>query len=303
MTQLASGNDKSALVAWAARPRLPYETISVKPLSPVLGAEIGGVDLAGEVSDAQIAEIRRALNENLAIIFREQSLTQETHKAFARRFGRLHRHRLAPSTSIAGRPADPEVLAWRATRESAYTAGEGWHADVTCDPSPLWGSLLHLVELPPSGGGDTAFLNMYLAFEALSDSLRAYLETLTAIHDGALPWRNNYGIDPPADQTYPRSEHPVVARHPFTGRKFLFVNAGFTSRIVQLSKDESAALLDFLFRYIERQMTFQTRIHWTPNSVLFWDNWATQHRAIWDYYPEARHGERVSVVIDEPLAA
>lgn len=292
-------NDKTAIEEWNERPRQPYESISVRRLAPTIGAEIRGVDLSRDIPDYQFDEIRRALDENLAVIFRDQNLTTEEHKAFARRFGTLHRHLLAKSKVVAGATFDPEILGWQTTKESRFTAGDAWHHDVSCDPEPIWGSLLHVTRLPESGGGDTAFANMYLAYESLSDKWKALLDGLTAIHDGGLAWTAGYGAQPEAGQTFPQTEHPVVATHPRTGRKFLYVNSAFTARIVQLTKDESDAVLNFLFRHVEKSLAFQVRIHWEPNSLLFWDNWATQHHAVWDYFPYERWGERASVLIGQ----
>ena len=292
-------NDKIAIEAWNSERRQPYETITVKQLSPTVGAEISGVDLSGDVSDAQFAEIRRALDENLAIVFRDQEISREHHKQFARRFGKsLHRHELAATRFKHDGAFDPEFLSWKTGRDSRFTAGDGWHPDVSCDPSPIAVSLLRVTKTPPLGG-DTAFANMYLAYEFLSDPIRNLLDGLTAIHDGSLAWTAGYGAKPDPGKTYPQTEHPVVATHPRTGRKFLYVNASFTSHIVQLTRKESDALLQFLFRQVESQLALQTRVHWQPNSLLVWDNWASQHHAVWDYYPEERWGERVSVVTGE----
>jgi len=291
-------NDKQAIEAWHALPREPYRTLELKRLAPTLGAEVFGVDLSKDIPDAQFAEIRRAIGENLVLAFRGQNISNEDQKRFARRFGTLHRHVLAKSRAIAGGTDDPEILSWRTDRDSRFTAGDAWHHDVSCDATPIWGSFLHVTRLPEGGGGDTAFANMVLAYESLSEPYRALLDKLTAIHDGSLAWTAGYGSQPEPGRTFPASEHPVVARHPFTGRKFLFVNAAFTSHIVQLSRDESAAVLQHLFRHIEKHLAFQVRVHWEPGTLLFWDNWATQHHAVWDYYPEARWGERVSAYLE-----
>jgi taurine dioxygenase len=292
-------NDKVAIEAWNTERRQPYETIEVKQLAPTIGAEVAGVDLAKDVPDAQFAEIRRALDENLAIVFRDQNISQEDHKRFARRFGKsLHRHELAATRFSHDGPFDPEFLSWKTGKDSRFTAGDGWHPDVSCDPSPIAVSLLRVTKTPPLGG-DTAFANMYLAYEFLSDPVKTLLDGLTAIHDGSLAWTAGYGAKPDPGKIYPQTEHPVVATHPRTGRKFLYVNASFTSHIVQLTRKESDAILQFLFRHVESQLALQTRVHWHPNSLLIWDNWASQHHAIWDYYPEERWGERVSVVTGE----
>lgn len=291
-------HDKLAIEAWHNRPRTTYRTIDVKPLAPTLGAEVRGIDLSGPISDEQFAEVKQAAAEYLVLAFRDQKLSSEQHKAFARRFGTLHRHVLAKSRAIAGGTDDPEILAWRTGPESRYTAGDAWHHDVSCDANPIIASFLQVTHLPPGGGGDTAFSNMILAYESLSPAYKAFLDGLTAIHDGALAWTAGYGSQPEPGKTFPATEHPVVATHPVNGRKFLYVNSGFTSHIVQLTRDESAAVLQQLFRHIEKQLAVQVRVHWEPGTLLYWDNWATQHHAVWDYFPEERWGERVSARLD-----
>lgn len=290
-------NDKLAFEQWNSRPRPFYHHIEVTPISPALGAEVSGIDLRQDVTPEQLAEIRSAIADNLVLVFRDQDITPEDHKRFARHFGTLHRHLLGADKAWNAAERDPEVLAWRTGKSSRFTAGDAWHNDVSCDAEPIWGSFLRVTRLPEIGGGDTAFANLHLAYESLSDPIKALLDGLTAIHDGREGWSNGYGSQPEAGQEFPATEHPVVARHPVTGRKFLFVNAAFTSHIVQLSRAESDALLELLFRHIEKHLSFQTRIHWQPNSLLFWDNWATQHHAVWDYYPFERWGERVSAFI------
>lgn len=290
--------DKHALQAWHDRPARTYRTIQLKPLTPTLGAEVHGLDLTQEPTAEQLQEIRQAMNDHFVLAFRGVNPSREQHKAFVRHFGTLHRHVLA-SVRAESSEYDPEILAWKTGKDSLFTAGEGWHADVSCDASPIWGSFLHVTRLPEHGGGDTAFANMVLAYESLSPRYKQFLDGLTAIHDGALPWTIGYGNRPDPDKPYPTAEHPVVGTHPATGQKFLYVNSGFTSHIVQLSKEESAAVLQHLYRHIERSVHFQVRVRWEPGTLLFWDNWAVQHRAIWDYFPEERWGERVSAVIDQ----
>jgi len=293
--------DKFALRAvetWNLRPRNAYETITVKPLTHTIGAEIGGVDLSAEVTDRQLGEIRRALLENLVVVFRDQNLTQAQHKAFGARFGPLHLHPL----NLASEKPNPEILEIKASKDSKYVAGEDWHSDVTCDAEPPMGSLLYITQMPDTGiGGDTLFANMYLAYELLSEPMKAMLEGLTAIHDGALPYVGAYKTTPP-EGGYPRNEHPVVTRHPETGRKVLFVNRGFTSRIVQLSAYESRAMLEMLYRIVELTPSLICRMPWTTNSVVFWDNRCTQHHSVWDYYPFNRYGQRVTVTGERPHA-
>lgn len=291
-------NDKTAIESWNTRDNAPFETIKVVPLSSTIGAEIHGADLKN-LSDKQFEEIRRAIDQHLAVLIRDQGgLTREDQKAFGRRFtGKLHRHELANSSEWNVKDYDPEILGWRTGKESRHTPGDGWHPDVSCDPNPIAYSLLHVTQLPPVGG-DTAFANSYLAYDSLSEPIKALLDGLTAIHDGALAWTAGYGAQPAPGKIFPQSEHPVVAIHPRTGRKFLYVNSAFTTHIVQLTRWESDALLEFLFRHVERNLAFQTRVRWHPDSLLVWDNWASQHHAVWDYFPFERWGERVSVVTD-----
>jgi len=285
-----------AVEALVTRAREPYETIHVSPLSPVIGAEIMGVDLSRDLSNHQFSEVHRALLEHHVIVFRDQHLSPEDHKRFGRRFGRLHVHPLQ-----AMREGDKERLEVKASRNSKFVAGEGWHTDVTCDAEPPMGSLLYLEKTPEIGfGGDTLFANMHLAYEMLSSPLKAFLDQLTAIHDGALPWVQGYGYAP--KEEFQKNEHPVIVRHPETGRKLLYVNRGFTSHIVQLARFESAAVLEMLYRHIETQPALSCRVRWTPNTLVFWDNRCTQHQAIWDYYPLERSGHRVSVVGERPTA-
>jgi len=288
---------RAAVEALVIAERQPYETIAVRPLTPVIGAEIEGVDLAAELSNRQFDEIHRAFLEHHVIVFRDQHLSDEDHKAFSRRFGRLHTH---PLNAVNG-TTDPEVLVVKADNESKSVAGEGWHTDVTCDEEPPMGSLLYIRETPEIGsGGDTLFANMHLAYEMLSEPMKAMLEGMTAIHDGAIPYVQGYGYRPA--QPFPKNEHPVIVRHPETGRKVLFVNRGFTSHIRQLARFESQAVLEMLYRIVDTQPVLQCRVRWTPNTLVFWDNRCTQHHAVWDYFPLVRSGKRVSVIGERPTA-
>lgn len=156
--------------------------------------------------------------------------------------------------------------------------------------------MLYVSEVPAGGGGDTVFAGMNLAYESLSPPVQEFVGRLKAVHDGALPWKVGYGIDPGADNPYPRSEHPIVLEHPRTGQKLLFVNRGFTTHIKGVSRLENRHLLEMLFCHIESNPTFQCRVTWRANTLVMWDNLATQHHAVWDYFPETRYGERVSSV-------
>ena len=172
----------------------PYETIGVDKLTPIIGAEISGVDLAQTLSNRQFDEIHRALAENLVIFFRDQNITPQQHLAFGRRFGELHIHPAAPHE-----PGEPALMKIYADKDSPRANGEGWHTDVSCDVEPPMGSILYIRQCPPHGG-DTLFASMYAAYEALSDRMKAYLAGLAALHDGELVYRGLYANTGVADK-------------------------------------------------------------------------------------------------------
>jgi taurine dioxygenase len=272
----------------------PYERITLDKLTPIIGAEIGGIDLSEPLGNRQIDELHRALAENLVIFFRDQHLSEEQHLAFGRLFGDLHIHPAAPSA-----PGKPELMIIHADKDSPRANGEGWHSDVSCDPEPPMGSILYIRKCPPHGG-DTLFASMYAAYDALSERMKTYLDGLKAEHSGE-HYRGqyaNYGI---ADKPeYPRAEHPVVRTHPVTGRKALYVNKGFTKRIIGIPPDESEAVLNYLYEHMANPL-FQCRFRWRENSIAFWDNRCVQHHAMWDYWPHTRSGHRVTVTGDRPV--
>jgi len=273
----------------------PYESITVDKLTPIIGAEIGGIDLSQPLGNHAIDELHRALAENLVIFFRDQHISPEQHLAFGRLFGDLHIHPAAPHE-----PGKPELMIIHADKDSPRANGEGWHSDVSCDREPPMGSILYIKTCPPKGG-DTLFASMYAAYEALSERMKAYLDGLTALHDGEDVYRGtyaNYGVKDKAE--YPRAEHPVVRTHPVTGRKALYVNRGFTRRILGIPRDESEGVLRYLYEHMENPL-FQCRFRWHANSIAFWDNRAVQHRAMWDYWPHTRAGNRVTVKGDRPV--
>jgi taurine dioxygenase len=202
----------------------PYETIGVEKLTPIIGAEISGVDIGRLVSDdarsnRQMDEIHRALAENLVIFFRDQHITPKQHLAFGRKFGELHIHPAAPHEGD-----DPALMKIYADKDSPRANGEGWHSDVSCDVEPPMGSILYIRQCPPRGG-DTLFANMYAAYESLSVRMKTYLDGLTALHDGESTYRGLYANFGVADRpSYPSAEHPVVRTHPVTGKTSIAVS-------------------------------------------------------------------------------
>lgn len=275
---------------------MAYEMITVKPVTARVGAEIGGVDLSKPLDGQALCEVRQALVQHGVIFFRGQDLDHDSHKAFGRAFGELAIHPAIPSPE-----GHPEILPIHADANSTYIAGERWHSDVSCDAEPPLGSILYLHTIPEYGG-DTLFSSMYAAYDALSERMKAYLEGLTARHDGEPQYRGRYadqGVDD-TGKVYPRADHPVVRTHPETGRKCLFVNPVFTTKINELPRLESDTILAMLHAHCANP-DFQVRFRWQPHSVAFWDNRCVQHLAIWDYYPNVRSGFRVTVKGDRPV--
>ena len=262
--------------------------LSIEPMTPLIGAEVQGLDLSQPLDADTRAALQDAWIKHLVLFFRDQSLSMAGLRGFASSFGRLHIH---PQGDVPGYPGLIEVTT---DANSKTYAGHLWHSDVSCEAEPPVGSVLYLHQVPASGG-DTLFANMYAAFEALSTPMQGFLEGLSALHSGEMSYRDYFGTPPEAmrDGVYPKASHPVVARHPVTGRKLLFVNENFTHHIEGLDPAESQALLDFLYRHIN-QPRFQCRFRWRANSVAMWDNRCTQHMALWDYYPETRAGYRAT---------
>src|SRR5437868_5218131 len=217
--------------------------LDVQPIAGSLGAEISGVDLGGDLDDATIAEIRRALLEHCVIFFRDQEFDAEQHKRLARRFGEIFVH-----PNYAGTQADPEIVMIRREPGDTRVVGEDWHTDTTMMPKPPMGAILYAIEVPPFGG-DTLFANQYLAYETLSDGMKRLLDGLVALNASAKADVTRTREDRLKDNKNPQArkdylaEHPVVRTHPETGRKALYVNVAHTLRFKDMSEEESAPIL------------------------------------------------------------
>lgn len=275
-------------------------SFSVDHITPVLGAEVKDVDLATLTPD-EGASLRRLLADRGVLVFRDQHLDHAAHKRVAMHFGtgKLHRHPLAGASGSH----DLDVLTIKTTAKSAYAVGDGWHTDVSCDLTPISASLLYMQEMPECGGGDTVFASMTEAYALLSDPIKALIGSLQAVHDGAVPWRQTYGKEPDPGATFNRTVHPMVIAHPENGKPLLWVNRGFTTQIEGLRPSESRAVLEMLFHHIEATPRLQCRVRWAERTLVIWDNIATQHHAVWDYFPHTRLAERVSTIGGELKAA
>ena len=273
-----------------------YELISVKRFAPNLGAEVTGVDLSEDIDDGQFSEILDAFHNYQVLFFKNQrEISPEMQVKFGKRFGDLHTHPAAPTMD-----GHPEVFEIHATKDSKIANGEFWHSDVSCDEMPPLGTMLQ-IHILPACGGDTMFSNMYSAYDSLSLPLREMLDHMTATHESEHIYKGRYSDRGRNDSEIdcPRAIHPVVRTHPETGRKALFVNRTFTTRINELSAHESDNILEMLFQHAEH-IDHQIRFRWSLNDMAFWDNRCCMHRAIWDYWPEERKGRRVTILGDKP---
>ena len=276
---------------------MPANPITIEPLTPVVGAEVYGVNLSRPLDEDVYRRVREALLLHQVIFFRDQHLDLAQLEALGRRFGELHVH-----PTQAGITDHPELLRVHVDAQSSFYAGRKWHSDVSSEPEPPLGSILHLHEVPPTGG-DTLFSSMYAAFDALSVPMKQWLCGLSALHETRQNLIGSYGASAEdlREDVYPKAVHPVVCAHPETGGKVLFVNESFTTRIVGLEPAESQTVLEFLYRHIASPR-FQCRFRWRPHSVAFWDNRCVQHLALWDYYPHTRSGHRATIAGTRPCA-
>ena len=272
--------------------------MNIQPTTPLIGAEVSGLNL-GNLSDNEFGALKDAFTKHSVLFFRDQEkLDPAVQVEFAKRLGPLHAHPAAPTLD-----GHAEIFVIHAHKDSKVANGNGWHTDVSCDIEPPLATMLQLHDLP-SVGGDTLFTSTYAAFEHLSETMQSFLMTSHAHHESEHIYRGRYtdrGVDDEGKE-YPRALHPVVRTHPESGRKSLYVNPSFTTRIDGLSKHESDALLQMLYQHQQRP-EFQVRFQWTPNAIALWDNRCTQHFALWDYWPEERKGHRVTIKGEAPYLA
>lgn len=290
--QIEFGPKRLRLNADGAEPA-PYEHVRVEPVTPYIGAEISGVDLAAP-TPAQIDELKRALLERKVLFFRDQQhLTAHQHRDFAAHWGELEVHPILAQGEI------PEVVHFDRGADNPGMENI-WHVDVSWKQHPPLGSVLRALQVPEAGG-DTLWSDMGNAYDALPDDIKERIDGLTATHDFTPSFGLGMSPDKLAEmqELYPPQHHPVVRTHPETGRKMLFVNSLFTTRIDGVDPEESAQLMQRLLDQV-KMPDFQVRLRWKPGTVAFWDNRATQHYACSDYFPHRRVMERVAIAGDVP---
>jgi taurine dioxygenase len=266
----------------------------IQPLTPAIGAEIVGLNLRDDhdrLDDAAIDRLTTALHDHQVLFFRGQDIGPHLQRDFAARFGTLQRFPFGHPPA----PDLPEVMVLETDGTGPKVSNADiWHSDATFMGTPPMGTMLRAVSLPPLGG-DTLWADMETAYEALSAPVRAMLDGLTAEHDFTKSTTHRARGDRDA---LPVERHPVVRTHPVTGRRCLYVNRIFTTRVVELSERENELLLPFLFEHVTRP-EFQVRFSWRPGDIAFWDNRSTQHYAVYDYAgPRVMH--RIVIEGDRP---
>jgi len=263
--------------------------IQVRPLAGSLGAEIRGADPAGKIDDATLAEVAAAFLEHCVVVFREVSLSPADLVRFGERFGELYVHPLVPH--LDGFPAVVPIE----NSGKATTLNEHWHSDVTFSERPPKITMLHALEIP-AVGGDTAFANQYMAWEALSDGMRRLLEPLRGVHTGA----GLAAIMGKKPEDAPRAIHPIGRTHPETGRVALYVTRAFTRSIDGMTAAESRPLLDYLTTHAARP-DFTFRHRWAAGDLVMWDNRCVQHYAIHDHGDAKRVLQRITLIGEQPV--
>lgn len=255
----------------------------VQPLTPALGAQINHIDLSLPLSNQDKEFITESLSKYKVLFFRKQNITPQQQVDFTANFGNLHIHPIFPSV-----PNHPELIVLD-TQLNDLRDNALWHSDVSFIKNPPFGAVL-LARQVPEYGGDTLWANVEKAYEDLSSSLKTFLETLTATHEFAKSFpTSRFGITDEnfqkleqTKQNNPPMTHPVIRNIPETGKKVLYVNEGFTTKINELTDKESQLLLDYLFQHISKP-EYTIRWHWQAGDVAFWDNRTTQHYAVYDY--------------------
>jgi len=274
-------------------------TISAVPLAGALGAEIRGVDLSQPISDGTIAQLRALWLEHLVLFFRDQTIDAAQYQAFARRFGTPMEYPF-----LKGLPGFPYITQVIKREHERVNFGGVWHSDTTYLQNPPMATFLLARQVPPVGG-DTMFANMYLAYETLSEGMKRLLDGLVAVNTSSKAEISNTredrirdaGRDDTSEMV---AEHPVVRTHPESGRKALYVNSAHTLRFKDMSEEESAPLLDYLYRHqVRPEMT--CRFRWTPGALAIWDNRCVQHFPVNDYHGHLRVMHRITLSGDRPL--
>jgi len=268
---------------------MTYESFTLHEMSPACGAIIEDIDLSRDLTNRQFDEIHAALLDRTVIVFRDQHITPDQQVAFARRFGDPQPAEVSGFEKSKEFP-EIDILEYDADHPPHVTR-DLWHTDFAGTERPTLGTVLYAKDIPPRGG-DTVWVNMVAAYEALSERMKAHLEGLWAYHDSYQPYDEHVrpdmwegeGVEYIKERrgSYRPALHPLIRTHPVTGKKGLFVNESMTNLIKGVDKRESDFLLRYLFDYL-RTPEFQYRHKWQTNDLAVWDNRLSLHYALFDY--------------------
>jgi taurine dioxygenase len=271
----------------------------IEKAAGALGAFVSGVDIAKAIeSDELFGQLHAALLEHQVLFLRDQHITPQQQRTFALRFGPIEGH---PAYDVVAGTADVQILESTAAKPSKI---EMWHSDMTFRRAPPMLTMLH-GKVIPAYGGDTLFASMTAAYDALSGAMQRFLGGLTARHDFAHGFKESlaepggYERLKGALADNPPVDHPVIRTHPVTGRKAIFVNSLFCVRINELKPAESRSVLEMLFKHAVTD-EFTVRLGWEPETLILWDNRATQHKPVNDFFPQHRRMHRITVAGDVP---
>lgn len=264
------------------------------PLATHVGVEASGIDL-NRIDEATMGAMKTALAEHGVVLVRDQSLTPEEHIAFARRWGAIDINNYFPANG-----GHPEIAEVRKSETQTVNIGGGWHTDHSYDQVPAMGSILLARETPPTGG-DTLFASLGAAYDSLSDGMKSMLAGLRAVHSAdhiygheGVYAKTDQAADLKGHDVRTMAVHPVVIRHPSTGRSILYVNPAFTLRFEGWTREESMPLLHQLYQVAMRE-EFHCRVRWAPGSIAIWDNRSTWHHAMNDYQGHSRLMHRITI--------
>jgi len=268
--------------------------MQLTPLAPLCGAEAREVQMR-ELEGDSLEQLKQAVYQHGVVVLRGQELSQQDHLEFARRWGGIDVNQYFPLEQEF-----PEIAVVRKKPDQETNIGGAWHTDHSYDQIPAMGSILVARVLPPKGG-DTLYAHMGAAYDALPQDLKDEIAGLEAFHtadhvykaDG-LYAQTDMGKDLRGQDQKTGATHPIVIRHPVTGRKLLYVNSAFTINIVGRSREESLPLLGRLYEHASNP-DFQCRVVWEPGSVAIWDNRVTWHNAVNDYHGHAREMHRITL--------
>ena len=271
--------------------------MDIRKLTPAIGAQISGIDLSTSLDEPSMDAIYNALIENQVIFFRQNEITPENHLALARSFGKPQ-----PPHPVYPHHKNFENIVILRNGPDNPPDTDGWHTDVSFHQNPPFASILVAREVPDCGG-DTLWVSLSRAWETLPAGIQSELEELSAVHDMG-DFRNNFAVGETdgsrlveAHQKFGNAIHRIVKTHPVSGRKFLYINEGFTQHIVGMRATDSNKLLDYLYHHIN-QPENQVRFHWSTGAIAIWDNRCTWHYATADYLPHNREMHRVTVIND-----